>query len=166
MTVPRYDPERILRKLLEHEVEFVVIGGVAAALHGSPMLTADVDISYERSAGNLERLAAALAAMNARLRGIEKDVPFEPDARALRSGSNFTFTTDLGDLDAIGWPDGISSFDELARAAVPMRIGRHEVLVASIDDLIRMKRAAGRPKDIAGALALDEVKRQLQDRLG
>jgi hypothetical protein len=160
---PRYDPEQILRKLLEHQVEFVVIGGVAAALHGSPMLTADVDISYKRTSENLARLAAALAEMNARLRGIEEDLPFQPDARALKSGSNFTFTTDLGDLDVIGWPDGISSYDALVRAALPMRIGRQEVLVASIDDLIRMKRAAGRPKDVAGALALEEVKRQLGD---
>ena len=97
------------------------------------------------------------------MRGIEEDFPFEPDARALKSGSNFTFATDLGDLDVIGWPDGISSYDELVSAAVPMRIGRQDVLVASIDDLIRMKRAAGRPKDIAGALALEEVKRQLTD---
>ena len=163
MNGPRYDPERILRRLLQHDVRFVVIGGVAAALHGSPMLTADVDISYERSPENLERLAAALAEVNARLRGIDEDLPFEPDARALKSGSNFTFATDLGDLDVIGWPDGISSYDELVSAAVPMRIGRQEVLVASIDDLIRMKRAAGRPKDIAGALALEEVKRQLTD---
>ena len=161
MNAPRYDPERILKKLLEHGVRFVVIGGVAAALQGSPMLTADVDVSYERSADNLERLARALGEMNARLRGIDEDLPFEFDARALRSGANFTFVTDLGDLDVIGWPDGISSYDELAREAVPMRIGGREVLVASIDDLIRMKRAAGRPKDVAGALALEEVKRQL-----
>ena len=164
MNVPRYDPEQVLRKLLHHRVKFVVIGGVAAALHGSPMLTADVDISYERTPENLDRLSAALAELNARLRGIEEDLPFEPHARALKSGSNFTFATDLGDLDVIGWPDGISSYDELVSAAVPMRIGRQEVLVASIDDLIRMKRAAGRPKDIAGALALEEVKRQLQER--
>lgn len=161
MITPRYDPERVLAKLLQHGVRFVVIGGVAAALHGSPMLTADVDISYERTPENLDRLADALAELNARLRGIEEDLPFEPDARALRSGSNFTFTTDLGDLDVIGWPDGISSYEELVRDAVPMRIGRQEVLVASIDDLIRMKRAAGRPKDVAGELALEEVKRQL-----
>ena len=77
MSTPRYDPERILKKLLQHNVRFVVIGGVAAALHGSPMLTADVDISYERSPGNLERLGAALAEMNARLRGVEEDLPFE-----------------------------------------------------------------------------------------
>jgi hypothetical protein len=163
LSATSYDPERILRKLLEHGVRFVVIGGVAAALHGSPMLTADVDISYERSRENLERLASALRELNAKLRGIEEDLPFKPDARALRSGSNFTFTTDLGDLDVIGWPDGISSYEGLVSAAVPMRIGRQEVLVASIDDVIRMKRAAGRPKDVAGALALEEVKRQLRE---
>jgi hypothetical protein len=160
VNVPRYDPERIIRKLLQHEVRFVLIGGVAAALQGSPLLTADVDISYERTPQNLERLAGALKDMNARLRGVEEDLPFTPDARALKSGSNFTFVTDLGDLDCIGWPDGINSYDELARAAPAMRIGRHEVLVASIDDLIRMKRAAGRPKDVAGAMALEEVKKQ------
>ena len=163
MSGPRYDPEQISGSYFQHGVRFVLIGGVAAALHGSPMLTADVDISYERSPENMERLAAALAELNARLEGYRRDLPFEPDARALKSGSNFTFATDLGDLDVIGWPDGISSYDELVSAAVPMRIGRQEVLVASIDDLIRMKRAAGRPKDIAGALALEEVKRQLTD---
>ena len=161
MSTPAYDPERILRKLLDHGVRFVIIGGVAAALQGSPLLTADVDISYERTPENVKRLAVALADMNARLRGVDEDLPFKPDARALKSGSNFTFATDLGDLDVIGWPDGINSYDELVRTAVPMRVGRGEVLVASIDDLIRMKRAAGRPKDVAGALALEEVKKQV-----
>jgi hypothetical protein len=157
---PRYDPERIIRKLQEHGVRFVLIGGVAATLHGSPLLTADVDIAYERTKQNLERLAAALKEMGARLRGIAEDLPFEPDARALRSGSNFTFATELGDLDCLGWPDGINSYEELVEDAVPMRIGRHDVPVASIDALIKMKRAAGRPKDVAGALALEEVKKQ------
>lgn len=153
-----FDPEKLIRKLLEHDVGFVVIGGVAATLYGSPVVTTDVDIAYEQTGDNLDRLAAALQDINARLRGVDEDLPFVPDARTLESGTNFTFSTDFGDLDCLGWPEGRTSYDELRDGAVEMKIGRHTVLTASIDDLIAMKEVAGREKDRFGVMHLRAVK--------
>lgn len=159
MTETRYDPERLLLVLAKQGVRSVVIGGVAATLHGSAMVTADLDIAYERTRENLARLAAALEEIGARLRGIEDDLPFKPDARALEAGQNFTFVTRLGNLDCLGWTEGVASYEDLAERAVPMTIGRATVLVASLEDLIAMKRAAGRPKDRLAVMELEEIGR-------
>ena len=149
-----FQPEAVIRLLGRHRVRFVLIGGLAAITHGAPLLTQDVDICYAREAEDLRRLAAALAEVHAALRGVETEVPFLLDARALRAGDAFTFTTDVGWLDILGTPAGTSGFDDLARAADVYTLFGLRVLVASIDDLIRMKRAAGRPKDL---LAVEEL---------
>ena len=141
------DPLRTLRTLRRHDVEFVLIGGFAANLHGSALITWDVDICYERSPDNMERLADALRDLDAELRGVDESVPFQLDARTLAEGDAFTFTTRLGPLDLLGVPAGTNGFDDLRSAAIAMDLGGYEVLVADIEDLIRMKRAAGRAKD-------------------
>ena len=153
-----FEPEQILRKLTEHEVNFVVIGGLAATIHGSPMVTVDIDIAYERTPENLGRLAAALEDTNARLRGVEEDVPFELDLKTLRAGHNFTFETDLGNLDILGWPDGIGDYETIVGNAIETTFGGQPVKVASIDDLINMKRASNRPKDQVEVMHLEAVK--------
>jgi hypothetical protein len=158
VTQRRFDPEKILELLVKHRVRFVLVGGVAATLHGSPVLTADVDVAYERTKTNLRRLASALDEVHARLRGIEEDLPFRADAQTLDAGSNFTFVTDIGNLDCLGWVEGIASFAQLSEHAATMRLGRHTVLVASIDDLIAMKRAAGRGKDREAVAYLEALK--------
>ena len=138
-----------LEGLAAHRVRFVVIGGVAGNLRGSTTVTNDTDICYARDERNLERLAAALRALNARLRGAPRNVPFRLDEKTLRMGDHFTFETDAGALDVLGTPSGIpGGYEELERAADEMDVGGFRVKVASIDDLIRMKRAAGRPKDL------------------
>lgn len=142
-------------------MQFVVIGGIAARILGSPTVTRDLDICYARDPQNLERLAAVLRELHASLRGVEQEVPFQLDARTLAAGDHFTFVTDAGDLDILGTPSGVGGFDELARNAPELDLDGLRVKVASIDDLIRMKRAAGRPKDrveleILGALR-DEI---------
>jgi len=143
-----FDPLGALRTLNDHGVRYVIIGGVAGRLWGSPTMTNDVDICYDRQPANLERLAAALRDLGARLRGVDDEVPFRLDAATLARGENFTFTTTLGPLDALGWPAGIGGFDDLAVNAVPFDLGEGLVVaVCDLDDLIRMKRAAGRPKD-------------------
>ncbi len=143
-----YEPVGTLGLLLRHGVRFIVIGGVAGRLWGSPTLTSDVDICYERSGENLERLAAALVELEAKLRGVDEDVPFLLDAESLERGQNFTFTTSMGALDVIGLPAGVRDFEELASNAVEFDLGDDvRVQVCELDDLIRMKRAAGRPKD-------------------
>src|SRR6516164_4482757 len=92
----------IAEHLERHGVEFLVIGGQAAALLGSPVPTYDVDLCYRRTADNLERLARALAELHPTLRGAPPDLPFQLDARSLALGANFTFNTDYGPLDLLG----------------------------------------------------------------
>lgn len=158
MTQPNaFDPLRALRTLERHGVHYVLIGGLGARLHGSPTVTNDTDVCYERSPENLERLAAALRRLGATLRGVDDDVPFRLDAATLAVGDHFTFTTKAGNLDLLGTPSGVEGFADLARHAVPLDVDGLTVLVASIDDLIRMKRAAGRPKDLIEVEVLTAV---------
>jgi hypothetical protein len=157
-----FDPYEVFRTLTVHEVRFVVIGGLGARLHGSPVITNDTDICYELSDDNLERLATALRELGARLRGVDEDVPFQLDARTLQAGDHFTFTTSAGSVDCLGTPAGVDGFDELARSAVTFDVDGFSVLVASLEDLIRMKRAAGRPKDLIAAEWLSALRDELE----
>jgi hypothetical protein len=144
-----FDPLAAIRVLLDHRVRFVLIGGVAGATHGSPSVTQDLDICPDRSEENLARLVAALGSIHARLRGTADHVAFQLDARTLAAGDHFTFTTDVGDLDCLLTPTGTDGFVDLAGDAALIDLDGVEVTVASLDALIRMKRAAGRPKDRA-----------------
>jgi hypothetical protein len=160
-----FAPLDAIEALIGQRVRFVVIGGFAAQLLGSSLLTGDLDICYSRDDENLGRLAKALQGLHARLRGAPKGVPFVLDPKTLRAGDHFTFETDAGALDCLGTPSGIpGGFEELERASEELEIDAYRVKVASIDDLIRMKRAAGRPKDLRvveelGALR-DEIDQQ------
>ena len=149
-----FQPEALIRLLGRHGVRYVVIGGLAAITHGAPIITRDIDLCYERDQQNLERLAEALSEVNAELRGAEPGLPFRLDAQTLARGDAFTFGTDVGWVDIMATPAGTAGYDELARTADGYELFGHRVLVASLDDLIRMKRAAGRPKDL---LALEEL---------
>ncbi|HEX6209842.1 MAG TPA: hypothetical protein VF136_03635 [Methylomirabilota bacterium] len=162
MTGPAFDPVHILRRLQAHGVRFVLIGGLAAKVHGSPTLTVDIDICPSRDRDNLERLAAALGELGATLRGAPPDVPFHPDRRTLERAEILTLRTDFGDLDVISRPQGVNGFDELLANATDTELADQLLVpVAALEDLIRMKRASGRPKDrveleILGALR-DEI---------
>lgn len=143
-----FDPLAALTALERHGVRYVVIGAIAGRLLGSPTVTRDLDICYARDDANLEALASALRELHARLRGVSEDVPFILDARTLRAGDTFTFETDAGDLDILGTPAGTRGYEELIRTAEEQDLGGLTIQVASIDALIQMKRAAGRPKDL------------------
>ena len=149
-----FQPESVIRLLGLHGVRYVLIGGLAAVTHGAPLVTQDIDLCYARVADNLDRLAEALREIHAQLRGAESGLPFKLGATAIRKGDAFTFTTDLGWIDIMATPAGTSGYDDLARTAETYDLFGYRVLVASVDDLIRMKRAAGRPKDL---LALEEL---------
>ena len=136
-----------LRLLARHRVRFVLIGGQAAVVRGSPVLTQDLDICYAPDPDNLERLAAALRELRATLRGAPPGLPFQLDAKTLRAGGHFTFDTALGPLDCLGTPAGTNGFRDLDARAEDMDLDELIVRVASLDDLIRMKRASGRTKD-------------------
>jgi hypothetical protein len=144
-SVPQLDD--LFAALERHDVDFVVIGGMAGLAHGSSYPSFDLDIAYGRDRQNIERLVAALAEIGVSLRGAPEDLPFQLDARTIENGANFTFATPLGDLDVLADIAGIRSYADLRRNAETKRIAGHDVLVASIDHLIAMKRAANRPKD-------------------
>jgi hypothetical protein len=160
-TLPRFDPIRALRELSAGGVRYVVIGAFAGRLLGSPTLTRDLDICYARDPANLEALAGVLRRLHARLRGVERNVPFRVDARALAAGDAFTFVTDAGDLDVLGTPAGTAGYEDLAGSAKPTELDGLTVLVAGIDDLIRMKRAAGRPKDLVEVEILGALRAEI-----
>lgn len=149
-----FQPESVIRLLGRHGVRYVVIGGLAAVTHGAPLITQDVDICYARDDANLQGLTAALTEIHAELRGADRRVRARLDAKMLPAGDAFTFTTDIGWLDLLGTPAGTEGYEDLARTADAFDLFDSRVLVASVEDLIRMKRASGRPKDL---LALEEL---------
>ena len=163
---PEFDPDALLEVLLRHQVRFVLVGGLAAQAHGSPSLTGDLDICYSRDRDNLERLAAALAELAAVRRGLPPDSPRMPplDARTLRAGGLFTTTTRYGDLDILATPDPGFDFERLRENAITTMLHGVELSVASLHDLIEMKRAAGRPKDRIELEILGALREELDRR--
>jgi hypothetical protein len=137
----------LLETLERHGVDFVVVGGIAGMAQGSSYPTYDLDVAYARDPANLRRLADALAAIGVTLRGAPPDLPFQLDAQTLANGANFTFDTEFGSFDVLGDVAGIKDYEDLRKASQLKRIAGVEVRVASIDDLISMKRAANRVKD-------------------
>jgi hypothetical protein len=158
---PDFQPAALIELLNRHGVRYVVIGGLAAALQGSPTVTQDVDICYGRDEENLRALADALVEIHARLRGSGADVPFRLNTSALGAGDSFTFTTDLGWLDILGTPSGSGGFDDLVLGADEVEAFGQTFLTAGLDDLIRMKRASGRPRDRAELEILGAIREEL-----
>jgi hypothetical protein len=165
MTEAAFDPVEAIRALRRNGVRYVLIGGLAGSLRGSPVITGDVDICYARDDENLVRLAKALTELRARLRGVDEGVPFILDARTLRNGDSFTFHTDAGRLDVLGTPAGTGGFEDLDRDATEEDLGEGvSVRVASLDDLMRMKRASGRSKDVQHLEHLAALRDELEGR--
>jgi hypothetical protein len=141
------DIRALLEPMVRHGVEFVLIGGMAGIALGSNYPSFDVDILYRRGKANVARLVAALGELDVRLRGAPADVPFILDERTIENGANFTFLTRHGDFDVLAEAAGVKGYDAVALNAVEKEIHGLPIKVASIDDLIAMKRAANRPKD-------------------
>lgn len=147
-----------LKVLADSEVNFVIVGGFAAVARGSLQVTQDLDICYERTPENFKRLAAALAPYHPGLRGAPEDIPFVLDERTLAQGMNFTLQTELGDIDLLGELSGVGGFPEVARDAIWLTLYGGSYRIASLDALIRSKRAAGRPKDLNALPELEALK--------
>src|SRR5262249_43042797 len=128
-------------------------------LHGSPLPTFDIDLCYRRTAANLERLASALQEIHPTLRGAPPDLPFRLDARSLALGANFTFDTDLGPLDLLGWLEPLGAYEQVVQKAEEINLGSVQVSVIGLDDLITIKRHINRPKDQVAALQLEALRR-------
>ncbi|MEX0804443.1 MAG: nucleotidyltransferase [Candidatus Binatia bacterium] len=142
------DVERLLKALHLEEVEFVIIGGVAAVLQGSAYVTADLDICYSRKKENLEKLSRALASFHPSLRAVPEQVPFHLDVSALRSGMNFTLRTDAGDVDILGEVTGMGNYEQVVTFAEAMEMFGVSCKVLTLEGLIKAKRAVGRAKDL------------------
>ena len=148
-------------------VQFIVIGGGAAVAHGSARLTNDVDVVYARDPENIRRLVAALQPHQPYLRSAPPGLPFRWDERTVQAGLNFTLTTTLGDLDVLGEVAGGGTYEQLLPASMEMDFFGARCRFVTLECLIRLKRAAGRPKDlevIAELQALLEERRQRESQ--
>lgn len=157
------DPTAILRSLIDADVRFVLIGGMAGIFLGSTSVTQDLDICYARDKENLRRLAGVLRALAARPRGLDRTLPAVLDAQTLRNGANFTLETSAGPLDCLAEVSGGFNYTNLVANATTQIFEDMKIPVASLDDLIRMKRAAGRPKDLIEVENLAAL-REVRDR--
>ena len=151
----------LLKRLRGADVRFVLVGGFAGTLLGSPRITIDLDIVYARDVDNLTRLARALEPLSPYLRGAPRGLPFRLDVATLQRGLNFTLTTDLGDLDLLGEIAGGGTYEHLVSDAMPVRVFDTDVTVVTLEQLIHLKRAAGRPKDFE---AIAELEALLEER--
>jgi hypothetical protein len=141
------DFARLLAVLIRADVEFIVIGGFAATAHGSAHVTVDLDVVYRRTAENIVRLAAALQPLQPYLRGAPPGLPFHFDVDTIKRGLNFTLRTAAGDLDLLGEATGGGTYDDLLAHSEVRELLDVECKFVDLETLIRLKRAAGRPKD-------------------
>ena len=156
------DPERIVRTLAGHGVRYVMIGALAARLQGFPRLTADADITPDRSRDNLEKLAAALVELEARVytESVPEGLPFDCSAEMLARAELWNLMTAAGRLDLAFVPAGTEGYEDLARAAVRFEVFGVELLAASLADIVRSKEAADRPQDRQDVIILREMIRR------
>ena len=155
------DYARVLRVLTDGAVEFVLIGGVAANLHGSARATFDVDVVYSRARANITRLVKCLSPFKPYLRGAPPGLPFEFDEATVRNGLNFTLDTQLGEVDVLGEVAGGGNYAQLLPYTVELDAFGVRCKCVTLERLIQLKRAAGRPKDFE---SLAELQLLLENR--
>lgn len=161
---PLLQADLILGALCDGEVRFVLIGGLASQVHGSPSLTGDVDVCFALDGENLVRLARALESLAAIRREMPAGLSAPIDARALGAGDVFALSTRYGDLDLLAHPDPGLDFEALVGRSIAAEVLGVEVRVASLEDLMAMKRAAGRPKDRIELEILGALREELDRR--
>jgi hypothetical protein len=147
----------IIKLLTSYEVEFIVVGGVAANLFGSARLTYDLDIVYSRRSENLARIVKALQNANPYLRGAPPGLPFKFDLQTLKNGLNFTLTTNLGPIDLLGEIPGTRSYEELLNDSFEINEEDLKFRCVTLPRLIQLKNAAGRPKDLESLAELRAI---------
>lgn len=157
------DFPNLLRALAEAEIECILIGGAAAIAHGSARLTQDLDVVYRRSTENIDRLVTAIAPLGPYLRGAPPGLPFRWDRPTIERGLNFTLTTTLGRLDLLGEIAGGGTYENLLPHTAPATLFGVECRCLDLDTLIRVKRAAGRPKDLEAIAELEALREERGD---
>lgn len=159
-----FDPEKLIKVLAKHRVDFVLIGALAARLQGFPRLTADADITPARDRDNLRRLAAALRELEARVftDAVPEGLKFDCSAQTLARAETWNLVTAAGRLDLAFTPSGTTGYEDLLRRALRFEVYGVELLAASLDDIIRSKEAADRPQDRQDVLVMREMQRRAE----
>ena len=152
------DFNALLRRLVENEVEFIIVGGAAATAHGSARLTFDLDIVYKRGNTNIARLVNALKPIQPYLRGAPPGLPFDWSVETIEKGLNFTLVTTQGALDLLGEIAGGGGYEQLLPETIKVEIADVECLCLGLERLIKVKRAAGRPKDLEVVAELEQIR--------
>jgi hypothetical protein len=152
--------EILLDALASSGVPFVIVGGVAATVHGSARLTTDLDVVYERSPETLQRLVTALLPLKPYLRGAPPGLPFTFDAETLRRGLNFTLSTTAGPLDLLGELTGVGSYRDVYVVSESVPLYGSSYRCINLDALIISKRAAGRAKDLEAVAELELIRQE------
>lgn len=160
MTARPTDFRGLIEALARGRVDFTVVGGVAAALHGSARATLDLDVVYGRSDENIERLVRAIGPLEPYLRGAPPGLPFTFDVQTVRRGLNFTLDTTLGSLDLLGEIVGGGTYETLLPTTEELDLFGHRCRAVTLDGLIALKRAAGRPKDNEVLAELETLREQ------
>lgn len=152
------DFPRLLATLCNAQVEFILVGGLAATVHGSSRLTQDLDIVYRRTTDNLDRLVRALGPHAPYLRGAPRGLPFQWSTATLQRGLNFTLTTTLGDIDVLGEIVGGGGYEALSSHTIEIELFGYRCRCLDLPTLIRTKRAAGRPRDLEAVAELEALR--------
>jgi hypothetical protein len=158
------DFPRLLQCLTAGHVEFIIIGGFAATAHGSAHVTVDLDVVYRRTPDNVQRLAQALEPLSPFLRGAPSGLPFRFDVATIERGLNFTLSTSAGDLDLFGEATGGGTYDVLLPHSEVRALLDLECRFVDLEMLIRLKRAAGRPRDLERVAELEALQQEGQRR--
>jgi hypothetical protein len=146
----------LLRALGDAHVEFIVVGGAAATAQGSVRLTLDLDVVYRRTPENMTRVVNSLSRHHPYLRGAPQGLPFRWDVDTLTHGLNFTLVTDLGSIDCLGEIVG-GGYDALLPDSELLTLFGVECRVLSLEQLIQVKRATGRVKDLEALAELEAI---------
>jgi predicted nucleotidyltransferase len=156
--------EGLIRALNAAGVEYILVGGLAATVHGSARATYDVDVVYARSPANIDRLVRGLAPLQPYLRGAPPGLPFRFDAGTIQRGLNFTLVTKLGALDLLGEITGGGTYESLLPDTVAVSLFGQECRCLSLERLIQAKRAAGRPRDLEAIAELEALREEGRSR--
>jgi predicted nucleotidyltransferase len=150
----------LLRALVDAGVDFILIGGAAAIVHGSARMTQDVDVVYARSDENIRAVVKAFGSLNPYLRGAPPGLPFVWDEKTVRQGLNFMLQTDAGAIDLFGEIPGGGRYEDMAPHTIEISAFGVQIRCLNLDWLIRVKRAAGRPKDLEAISELEAIREQ------
>jgi predicted nucleotidyltransferase len=158
------DYQKLLRVLADHNIEFIIVGGAAAIIHGSSRLTQDLDIVYRRTPINITRLANALKDHAPYLRGAPPGLPFQWTEETIEMGLNFTLETDIGQIDLFGEITGGGNYDNLISHTIEIELFGARCRCLDLEALISTKRAAGRPRDLEAIAELEAILEEYDKR--